>query len=132
MVDSRILALRVHPGLYCICRLWPDEPTPAWTARTNFCSLTRTGEELSIVCNQEAVPRDVRAEHDWRLLGVQGPLDPSMVGVLAGLATTLATAGVSIFAISTFDTDYLLVRDDDLHRALEALREARYAVDASN
>ena len=101
---------------------------PAWTALASFCSLTRTSEELSIVCNQEAVPPDVRAERNWRLLGVQGPLDLSMVGVLAGLATTLATAGVSIFAISTFDTDYLLVRDDDLHRALDALREARYAV----
>jgi uncharacterized protein len=128
MVDARRLALHVHPGLYCICRLWPDEPMPAWTALASFCSLTRTGKELSIVCNQEAVPPDVRAERNWRLLGVQGPLDLSMVGVLAGLATTLATAGVSIFAISTFDTDYLLVRDDDLHRALDALREARYAV----
>jgi hypothetical protein len=128
MVDPQRLVLRVPPGLYCICRLLPDEPTPAWTALASFCSLTRTDEELSIVCNQEAVPPDVRAERHWRLLGVQGPLDLSMVGVLAGLATTLATAGVSIFAISTFDTDYLLVRDGDLHRALGALREARYAV----
>ena len=113
---------------YCNCRLGPDEPTPAGTTLASFCSLTRTGEELSIVCNQEAVPPDVRAERNWRLLGVQGPLDLSMVGVLAGLATTLATAGVSIFAVSTFNTDYLLVRDDDLHRALDALREARCAV----
>lgn len=128
MIDSRRHALRVHPGLYCICRLGPDEPTPAWTTLASFCSLTRTGDELSIVCNQEAVPPDVRAERNWRLLGVQGPLDLSMVGILAGLATTLATAGVSIFAISTFDTDYLLVRDDDLHRALDALRDGRYAV----
>jgi uncharacterized protein len=127
-VDQQRLDLRVHAGRYCICRLGPDEPTPAWTALVSFCSLTRTGEELSIVCNQEAVPPDVRAERNWRLLGVQGPLDLSMIGVLAGLTTTLATAGVSIFAISTFDTDYLLLRDDDLHRALEALREAGYAV----
>jgi hypothetical protein len=126
MIDSRRHTVRVHPGLYCICRLAPDQPTPAWTALARFCSLTRTGDELSIVCNQEEVPADVRAERNWRLLGVQGPLDLLMVGILAGLATTLATAGVSIFAISTFDTDYLLVRSDDLHRALDALREGGY------
>jgi hypothetical protein len=128
MIDSRRQIVRVHPGLYGICRLAPDEPTPAWATLATFCSLTRTGDELSIVCNQEAVPADVRAERNWRLLGVQGPLDLSLVGILAGLATTLATAGVSIFAISTFDTDYLLVRDDDVHRALDALREGGYAV----
>jgi len=128
MIDSRRQIVRVHPGLYGICRLAPDEPTPGWTTFATFCSLTRTGDELSIVCNQEAVPADVRAERNWRLLGVQGPLDLSLVGILAGLATTLATAGVSIFAISTFDTDYLLVRDDDVHRALDALREGGYAV----
>ena len=81
-----------------------------------------------MVCNQEIVPPDVHADRGWRLLGVQGPLDLSMVGVLAGLATTLAGAGVSIFAISTFDTDYLLVHEDDLHRALDALKGASYPV----
>jgi uncharacterized protein len=128
MIDPRRLALSVHPGPYCICRFGPDEPTPAWTALASVCSITRTGEELSVACSEAAVPPDVQADRGWRLLGVRGPLDLGMVGVLAGLATTLATAGVSIFAISTFDTDYLLVREDDLHRALDALREAGYAV----
>jgi hypothetical protein len=128
MVDPRSLALRIHPGLYCICRFGPDERTPAWTAFASFSSITRTAEELSVVCNQEAVPSDVHADGGWRLLGVLGPLDLSMVGVLAGLATTLAGAGVSIFAISTFATDYLLLREDDLRHALDALRAAGYAV----
>ena len=128
MVDPRSLALSVRPGQYCICRFGPGEPTPAWTTLASFCSITRTGEELSVACSEEAVPSDVRADRGWRLLAVQGPLDLSMVGVLAGLATTLARAGVSIFAISTFDTDYLLVRQDDLQRALDALRKAGYAV----
>lgn len=82
-----------------------------------------------MVCSEEAVPSDIQCDRGWRLLGVHGPLDLSMVGVLAGLATTLAGAEVSIFAISTFDTDYLLVRDKDVRRALDALREARYVVD---
>ena len=81
-----------------------------------------------MVCNQEAVPPNVQAQRGWRLLGVDGPLDLGMVGVLAGLTTTLATAGVSIFAISTFDTDYLLVREDDVHRAVDALEGASYVV----
>ena len=81
-----------------------------------------------MVCSEEAVPPDVQADRGWRLLAVHGPLDLSMVGVLAGLATTLARADVSIFAISTFDTDYLLVRENDLDRALDALRAASHAV----
>ena len=128
MVDPRRLALRVHPGLYCICRFGPDEPTPAWTALASFSSVTRTGEELSVVCDEEAVPLEVQAQRGWRLLGVHGPIDLGIVGVLAGLTTTLARAGVSIFAISTFDTDYLLVREDDVHRAVDALKAASYAV----
>jgi uncharacterized protein len=128
MVDPQKIALRVHPGLYCICRLGPGEPTPSWTVLPSFCSITRTVAELSVVCNEEAVASDVQANRGWRLLGVDGPLDLSTVGVLAGLAMTLARAGVSIFAISTFDTDYVLVREDDLQRALDALRGACYAV----
>lgn len=90
--------------------------------------MTRTQDELSVVCEEETVPPQLEADRGWRLLGVQGPLEFSMVGVLAGLATTLANANISIFAISTYDTDYLLVRDQDLHRAVDALRAATYAV----
>jgi hypothetical protein len=121
-------ALHVHPGTFAICRLEPNAPVPAWVPRAVFSSITRTDTELSIVCAQDAVPPGVRAERGWRLVGVQGPLDLSMVGVLAGLATPLAAAGVSIVAIGTFDTDYVLVRDGDLPRAVDALAAAGYAV----
>ena len=121
-------ALHVHPGAFAICRLEADDPVPAWVPRAAFSSITRTDTELSIVCAQDAVPPGVRAERGWRLLGVQGPLDLSMVGVLARLATTLAGAGVSMVAIGTFDTDYVLVRDGDLPRAMSALAAAGYAV----
>jgi hypothetical protein len=128
MVNSQRLTLVVHRGLYCICRLGPGEPLPAWTARSEFCSVTRTPEELSVVCDQDVVPPQIEANRGWRLLRVQGTLDFSLVGVLAGLTTTLANANVTVFAASTHDTDYLLVRDETLDRAIMAFREAGYAV----
>ena len=125
-------SLRVHPGLHCICRLASDATVPAWALSAGFCSVTRTAEELSIVCREDSVPAGVQSNHGWRLLSVQGPLDLSMVGVLAGLTATLARANVSLFAVSTFDTDYLLVRETDLRRAVEALEVAGYGLDSSS
>ena len=99
--------------------------------QSGFCSVTRTHDELSIICAQDAVPSDVRAERDRRLLGVDGPLDFSLVGILAQLSTTLADAGISIVAVSTFDTDYLLVREQDVARAVDALTAAGCVVQPS-
>jgi len=101
---------------------------PTWAPRSGFCSITRTDDELSLICAQEAVPADVRAERDRRLLGVDGPLDFGLVGVLAKLSTALANAGISIVAVSTFDTDYVLVREQDVQPALAALAAAGYVV----
>jgi hypothetical protein len=93
-----------------------------------FFSVTRTPSELSAVCNVAAVPSGVTAEGPWVMLAVRGPLDLNITGVLAGLATPLANAGVSIFAVSTYDTDYVLVRNHDLDRAVRALREAGHNI----
>jgi hypothetical protein len=93
-----------------------------------FFSVTRTPSELSAVCDVAAVPPGVKAEGPWLMLAVRGPLDFNITGVLAGLATPLATAGISIFAVSTYDTDYVLVRNDDLDRAVRSLREAGHAI----
>ncbi len=89
-----------------------------------FFSLTRTGEELSVVCAENLVPVDVQAERGWRALRVAGVIDFSVGGVLATLAVPLAEAGISVFAISTYNTDYLLVKEHDLGRAIEVLRDA--------
>jgi hypothetical protein len=102
---------------------------PDWALSSAFLSITRTSDELSVVCLQEAVPPEVRCEKGWRCLRVEGPLDFSEIGVLASLTSVLAAAGVSLFAISTFDTDYLLVGETDLERAVTALRGVGHRVE---
>jgi len=116
------ITLSVLPDAYAICRLEPEEAIPAWAGDIGFVSVTRTSEELSITCAEANVPEGVPSDRGWRCLKVEGPLDLSLTGVLASLASPLAEALVNIFAISTYDTDYLLVKDDKLSRALEVLR----------
>ncbi|MFQ5577553.1 MAG: ACT domain-containing protein [Anaerolineae bacterium] len=121
------LTLSVLPALFAVCRLEPDAPLPAWAAAI-FFSITRTPDELSIVCPQAVVPNHVRAEAGWRLLKVEGPLDFALTGVLASLANPLAAAHISLFAVSTFNTDYLLVKAESLAQAVRVLRQAGHRV----
>jgi hypothetical protein len=112
----------VLDGTFAVCRLAGDAPLPPWATAGHFVSLTRTPEELSLVCAQDAVPEGIVCERGWRCLRVAGAVPFSAVGVLASLTAPLAEARISVFAVSTFDTDYLLVRERDLERALDALR----------
>src|SRR4051812_10038212 len=104
-----------------VCRLGAEEALPAWSTSSGFFSVSRTSDELSIVCAEEGVPPGVKAEKGWRAIRVAGPLEFSLTGVLASIANPLARARISVFAISTFDTDYVLVKGVDLKAALEAL-----------
>ena len=116
------LTIRRLEAPYAVCRLPADSPAPPLdNIDGGFVCIARTPHELSVVCPEDAAPAGARVEAPWTALQVVGPLDLSLVGVLADLATTLADAGVSIFAISTFDTDYLLVRDLDAAPAIAAL-----------
>jgi hypothetical protein len=119
----------VLPGRYAICRLAPDAPIPGWASSAAFLSITRTRDELSIVCDEAAVP-GVKHDRGWRCLRLEGPLDLSLTGVLASVLQPLAAAAVSIFAVATFDTDYLLVPNAQLDSATAALRAAGHAVTA--
>jgi hypothetical protein len=126
----RKLTVLVRPGRYVVSRLPAGAPIPA--ALTDpvggLVSITRTGDELSVVCPADvAVPAD-QVEDGWRLLTVRGPFEFTLTGIMAALSGALAAAGVPLFALSTFDTDHLLVRGDDLARALTALREAGHEV----
>ena len=109
------------PGLFAVARLPAHADVPAWVPGDGFVAVTRTRAELSIVCAQEAVPADVRALRGYAALELAGPLDPGLVGVLARLTAVLARARIPVFAVSTHDTDYLLVRAPDLARAQAAL-----------
>ncbi len=122
------LTLSLLAERLAICRLSAADAIPAWSLQGGFTSTTRAGDELSVVCAEDVVPADVRREAGWRCLMVRGPLDFALTGVLAALAEPLAREGISIFAISTFDTDYVLVKDADLPRALAALASAGHVV----
>ena len=124
-----LLTLSLLPETFAICRLAANAEIPDWALRGEFVSITRTRDELSIVCAQSNVPDETQCERDWRALKVEGVMDLSLVGVLASLATPLANAGVAIFAISTFDTDYLLVKSAQLEDAIAALRDAGHRVE---
>jgi hypothetical protein len=121
------MTLDLLTGSFAICRMSADAPLPAWASRGAFHSMTRTAAELSIVCASDDVPHDVPAQRGYRGLVVRGPLDFSLVGIVAALAAPLAAAAISIFVMSTYDTDYLFVRDADLDRAVAALRAAGHA-----
>jgi uncharacterized protein len=124
------LSLRVLAGELAICRLPADAPAPALTERAPLLSITRTAEELSIVCPVTDAPPGAEVEAGWRALRVAGPLDFALTGILAAIAAPLARAGIPIFAVSTFDTDYVLVREAALDAAIEALRQAGHEVSA--
>jgi hypothetical protein len=108
--------------------LGSDAAIPTWATKGEFFSITRTPEELSIVCDQEAVPSDIRCERDWRCLRVAGSMPFALVGVVAALTAPLAEAGIGVFVMSTFDTDYLLVKQQDWENALDVLRRVGYAI----
>lgn len=123
----RKFTLTVIPEALAVCRMPPDAPVPTWP-NGSFLSVTRTADELSIVISEAAVPDGVPKHGSLRALKMAGPLDFGEIGVLATLSKTLAVAGLSIFVISTYDTDYILVRQENLARAIAALRQAGHEV----
>jgi hypothetical protein len=123
---SSELTLKVLTGKYAVVKLAPDEPVPQWAAFGDFTSITRTAEELSVVCPQNHLPEEAETERDWRIIKIEEILDFSLVGILAALSSILAEAGISIFAISTFTTDYLLVKNTALEKAIRVLETAGY------
>jgi hypothetical protein len=116
--------LRLLDGELSILRLPPDAAAPSWLnlSPRPLVSVTRTPDELSIVCPSAGVPHGVKCEDGWRAFTVEGKLEFSAIGVLAAILNPLAEAGISIFSISTFDTDYVLVRSGVLEKAKAALR----------
>ena len=112
-----------------MCRLAPDDEIPQWAlSGGGFVSVTRTSDELSLVCAENAVPRGISREPGWRIFKVEGPFDFTLTGVLASVAQPLAEAALSIFTISTYDTDYVMVKEQDVEKAVQALAAAGHSV----
>ena len=120
--------LELLPERLAVCRLEPDQVDLDWDPGEGLLSVTFTSEEVSVVCEEAYAPADAEIARGWRCLRVVGPLDFEMVGVLANLAGALAAERIPIFALSTFDTDHILVRSSDLERSVEALRGAGHEV----
>lgn len=125
------LTLWILPDRFAICRLPLNGVIPEPPADAELWSVTRTGDELSIVLPERNARPGWKTEAGWRCLRVQGPLDLTLTGILASLLDPLRDVGVSVFTISTYDTDYVLVREDDLEEARQALTESghRFASD---
>ncbi len=113
-----------------ICRLAPDAALPAWAMASPYWSITRTPDELSVVCPEAAVPGDVAASRGWRALRFEGPLPLDQTGILASVTAPLAAAHVSLFALATFDTDYVLIPAAQRNTAIAALEAAGHTVSA--
>jgi hypothetical protein len=122
------MELSLIPDRMAICRLGPEAARPDWLGEGGLVSVTRTPDELSIVCPQDWVPKGVECQRDWIAFKVHGPIDFEMVGVLASLSAALADAGLSLFALSTYDTDYLLVRAGQIGAARQALADAGHTL----
>ena len=122
--------LELLDGRFAVCRLRADAEVPPWTqvGPGTLVSVTRTPDELSLVVPEAAVPEGVQAEKDFVCLRIVGPLEFVLVGVLAEISGVLARAGVSVFVLSTFDTDYVLARSVDCAEAVGALRAAGHEV----
>ena len=129
--SPRSFELTVLPERFAISQLAPYAPIPEWATQGSFFSVTRTCDELSVVCEHSRVPASVRSQPGWSVLKVHGPFDLTEIGVLSSLASPLAEAKLSLFTISTFDTDYLLIASETLSTALNALEGAGHKIHRS-
>ena len=122
------LELSILADGYAVCRMAKEAVIPAWFNDAAWSSVTRTADELSVICRESVVPPSVPCERGWRVLAVKGPFPFDTIGVLANLSGVLARVGVPLLAVSTYDTDYLLVKEERLPKAVEALIDAGHRV----
>lgn len=123
------MKLKLFAEKYAVCRLNNDSKIPEWIDTKNFYSITKTEDELSVVCSNNNIPSDVKSEKEWRILKILGPLDFSLIGILSKLSGLLAENKISIFAISTYDTDYILIKEKDIENACKILTCNGYEVE---
>jgi hypothetical protein len=125
--------LSLLPPTFAICRLDPHDVIPVWALTGSFFTISRTDEELSIVCEEAVIDVEhqhlhIRIERGWRALKLHGPIPFETTGVIASLTRPLAEASISVSPIATYDTDYLFVKSDQLENAIAALERAGHVV----
>jgi hypothetical protein len=120
---TRQLKFRKLPGIYAVVRFAPDAPVPRWATTAEFTSITRTTDELSIVCSAESLPADVHSPHRWICLKLEGPFPFTQTGVLLSFIEPLSSNNIPIFAVSTYDTDYVLIPEDFAEKAAVTLKQ---------
>jgi uncharacterized protein len=123
------IAFLVFRDIYAVCKLDKDASVPGWAYAGSFISITRTPDELSIICAQNYVPEKITCERGWRCLQVQGSFDFSTTGIIASFAPSLADAGISIIVVCTYNTDYLLVQEQNLDRAIQVLSRQEHQIE---
>lgn len=116
-------------GLFAICRLDRSAPIPDWATTEPFFSITRTADELSVVCPQKGIPEGIDCEAGWRCLKVESPFNFDLTGMISSIAVPLAEADIGMFVVATQDSDYLMVKEPDLERAIAVLSRAGYRVE---
>ena len=127
-VIDMALTLKLLSEKYGVCRLDVWEGIPEWADKGEFYSITKTSDELSIVCRESNIPNNIKREGDWRILKVEGPLDFSLIGILSSISTLLAKEKISVFVISTYDTDYILIKEKEISKAVNLLLNERYNI----
>ena len=118
--------LSLLEGLFAICQFNPNDEEPSWVDKDKFYTITRTPKELSIVCHQESIKGPPQVEKDWRVIEVEGPLDFNLTGIVSSITRPLGESNISVFVISTFNTDYILVKESLLDHAVGVLSKAGF------
>src|SRR3989344_1157531 len=121
MENTKKITLSILPEVLGICHFDKKSPIPGWATDISFCSITRTKDELSVVCPQDKIPGGVLTEKDWRAFKLEGAADLFSVGIIASFSQPLAEAKISIFNVSTYETNYILVEEKNLVKSKEIL-----------
>lgn len=122
------LNLKLLKGEYSVCRFDKNDEIPKWIFNEEFFSITKTEDELSIVCLQDNIKENIKCEKGWKVLKIEGPLDFSLIGILSRISTLMANNDISIFAISTYDTDYILIKEESINKAIKVLEDSNYNI----
>lgn len=115
-------------GIFSLCRLAPEDSIPSWTLSSDFYTISKTSDELSVVCESQYIPAGIKQDGNWKLLKIASVLDLSLTSITAKFSTALANAGVNLCVIATYETDYILVKQEKLQPAISALQNTGFIV----